>query len=267
MSGLRHGGDYSYGAAFEKGCFNGFVQSFSAHWRFCTKHFGEDRVNIAAMKRALIIGASGGIGRALVPEVRRRNYDVTGLSRSGDALDVTDAASVKRAMGALDGPFDLVFVAIGILAAGGVPEKSLSAVDAGLMAQIYAVNAIGPALILAQLERLLPRTGRCGVGVLSARVGSIGDNKIGGWHSYRASKAALNQIVRGAAIEIGRKRSDAVVVALHPGTVATEFTKDYPAHKKVTPEIAAANLCDVMGNLGAAQSGGFFDYSGAEVAW
>jgi NAD(P)-dependent dehydrogenase (short-subunit alcohol dehydrogenase family) len=170
-------------------------------------------------------------------------------------------------LGKLQGTFDTVFVAIGILAAGGVPEKSLAAVDADQMARVFSVNAAGPALILAQIERLLPPTGHSVVGVLSARVGSIGDNKIGGWHSYRASKAALNQIVRGAAIEIGRKRRDAVVVALHPGTVATEFTQNYPAHRKVTPAIAAANLCDVMGGLEAAQSGGFFDYSGAAVVW
>jgi NAD(P)-dependent dehydrogenase (short-subunit alcohol dehydrogenase family) len=105
------------------------------------------------------------------------------------------------------------------------------------------------------------------VGVLSARVGSIGDNKIGGWHSYRASKAALNQIVRGAAIEIGRKRREAVVVALHPGTVATAFTKSYPGHIKVSAETAAAKLCDVMEGLEPNQSGGFFDYAGKAVEW
>ena len=219
------------------------------------------------MKRALVIGASGGIGFAVAQELDARGFEVTGVSRSADGLDVTDPAAVKRVLGALSGPFDVVFVAIGTLAAGGAPEKTLRAIDARAMAQIYTINAIGPALVLAQLEHLLPRDRPSFTGVLSARVGSIGDNKIGGWHSYRASKAALNQIVHGAAIEIGRKRREAVIVALHPGTVETEFTASYPSHKKVTAQVAAANLCDVLLGLDATKSGGFYDYSGAEILW
>jgi NAD(P)-dependent dehydrogenase (short-subunit alcohol dehydrogenase family) len=103
--------------------------------------------------------------------------------------------------------------------------------------------------------------------VLTARVGSIGDNRLGGWHSYRASKAAANQIVRGAAIEIGRRRKEAVVVALHPGTVETPFTAGYTGHAKMTPAEAAGRLLDVLEGLTPAQSGGFFDYAGAEVPW
>ncbi|MCF2870904.1 SDR family NAD(P)-dependent oxidoreductase [Octadecabacter sp. G9-8] len=218
------------------------------------------------MKRALIIGATGGIGSAVSAELETRGFAVTGLSRR-DGLDVTDAGSVARVLGALDGVFDIVFIAIGTLAAGGVPEKSLAAVEAQRMADVFAINAIGPALILAQLERLLPADRPSVVGVLSARVGSIGDNKIGGWHSYRASKAALNQIVHGAAIEVGRKRKEAAVVALHPGTVETAFTAGYPGHSKVSAQQAAANLCHVMMGLDASQTGNFFDYSGAVVAW
>lgn len=228
---------------------------------------GSGRPKLPVMKKALIIGASGGIGAAIARELRDRAFDVTGLSRSVDGLDVTDSASVSRAMGGLDGQFDIVVVAVGTLAAGGAPEKTLAAIEARQMAQVYAVNAIGPALVLAQLERLLPKNGRSVVGVLSARVGSIGDNKIGGWHSYRASKAALNQIVHGAAIEIGRKRREAVIVALHPGTVETDFTADYPAHKKVSAKEAAQKLCNVMMELDETQSGKFFDYSGAGVPW
>jgi hypothetical protein len=104
------------------------------------------------------------------------------------------------------------------------------------------------------------------VGVLTARVGSIGDNRMGGWHSYRASKAAANQIVRGAAIEIGRKRKEAVVVALHPGTVETPFTAAYSGHRKMTAPEAAARLLDVLEGLTPAQSGGFYDYSGRRGA-
>lgn len=223
-------------------------------------------VTSVCMKKALVIGATGGIGAAVAEELSGRGFAVTGLSRK-DGLDVTDAASVARVLGALEGPFEVVFVAVGTLAAGGAPEKTLSAIETQRMADVYAVNAIGPALILAQVERLLPRDRPSFVGVLSARVGSIGDNKIGGWHSYRASKAALNQIMHGAAIEIGRKRRGAVIVALHPGTVETPFTAGYPGHKKISAADSARNLCNVLMGLGVAQSGGFYDYSGAEVPW
>jgi len=221
------------------------------------------------MKRALIIGASGGIGQAMAAALRGAGVDVTPLSRSGNCLDVTDAASVDRIMGALNGPFDLIFVAVGVLAPSGEwPEKSLAAVDGAAMAQVMAVNTIGPALILRHAPRLLRRDGRGVVAVLSARVGSIGDNHIGGWHSYRASKAALNQIVRGAAIELGRSHRQSVVVALHPGTVTTDFTANYAGrHQMVTADAAASNLLSVIGALETGDTGGFFDYSGASVPW
>ena len=219
------------------------------------------------MDRALVIGASGGIGAAIAAELGARGHAVTGLSRAQDGLDVTDPAAVEGVLASLDGPFARIVVAVGTLADGGTPEKSLRAIDAARMARVMAVNAIGPALVLAHAERLLPRDARAVVGVLSARVGSIGDNRMGGWYSYRASKAALNQVVRGAALEIGRKRRQAVVAALHPGTVETPFTAGYSGHAKVTPGRAAARLCDVMDGLGRDQSGGFFDYAGAEIPW
>ncbi|MEJ6392574.1 SDR family NAD(P)-dependent oxidoreductase [Gymnodinialimonas sp. 2305UL16-5] len=220
------------------------------------------------MERALIIGESGGIGAAMAKALRARGAEVTGLSRRKNGLDVTDKTSVVRVFGELDDAFDRVIIATGILApSDGAPEKTLDAIDADAMAQVFAVNAIGPALILAQLPRLLPRDRRSVVGVLTARVGSIGDNRMGGWYSYRAAKAAANQITHGAAIELGRKRKQAIVVALHPGTVATPFTSGYPAHKKVPATEAAANLLGVLDDLRPDQSGGFFDYSGAEVPW
>ncbi|PVA05230.1 SDR family NAD(P)-dependent oxidoreductase [Thalassorhabdomicrobium marinisediminis] len=219
------------------------------------------------MKNALVIGASGGIGAALVAELQGRGFAVTGLSRSADGLEVTDKASVERVLGRLSGPFEVVLIAVGTLAVGATPEKSLAALEPQRMLDVYAVNAVGPALVLAEVARLLPREGRAHVGVLSARVGSIGDNRIGGWHSYRASKAALNQIVRGAAIEIGRKARDAVVVSLHPGTVQTGFTADYGSYRKVTAQVAARNLCDVLLRLEPSQSGQFFDYAGMRVDW
>lgn len=220
------------------------------------------------MTRALVIGESGGIGQAMAAALAARGAQVTGLSRSRNGFDVTDPASVEAALSGLEGPFDLVFVATGILApAGAAPEKSLDAIDAQAMARVFAVNAIGPALVLRHVPRLLPREGRSVVAVLTARVGSIGDNGLGGWYSYRASKAAANQIVRTAAIEIGRKRREAVVVALHPGTVDTPFTADYPGHRKLAPEDSAAHLLAVIDRLTPEQSGGFYDWAGDAVPW
>lgn len=221
------------------------------------------------MENALVIGASGGIGKAVTAALRAQKVTVTALSRSGEGFDVTDPSSVDTVLARIEAPFDLVFVALGILAPpGGTPEKTLAAIDAAAMAHVFAVNTIGPALILRHVARLLPRDRRGVLAVLSARVGSIGDNHIGGWHSYRASKAALNQIVHGAAIELARSHRQSVCVALHPGTVATPFTASYAGrHATVPPETAAATLLDVIEALTPAQSGGFFDYSGATVPW
>ncbi len=220
-------------------------------------------------KRALIIGSSGGIGSAVAQEAKARGYCVTGLSRRSDGLDVTQQASVDAVLGALDGPFDLIFVASGILAAeDATPEKALSQIRQENFEPVFAVNALGPAYVLRHAPRLLPRKGRSVLAVLTARVGSIGDNQIGGWHAYRASKAAANQIMRGAAIELGRSHREAIAVALHPGTVATDFTADYAArHKTISPEEAAGHLCDVMENLTPDQTGGFFDYAHKPVEW
>ncbi|RYG90544.1 SDR family NAD(P)-dependent oxidoreductase [Loktanella sp. IMCC34160] len=221
------------------------------------------------MKRALVIGSSGGIGAALCQHLRGQGAEVLGLSRSEHGLDLRNPPSIDAAMGTLSGVFDTVFVATGVLTtAEASPEKSLSAIDADQMAQVFAVNAIGPALLLKALPRLLPKDRPCRVGVLSARVGSIGDNRIGGWHSYRASKAALNQIIRGASIELRRTHRQSVCVALHPGTVATPFTAHYAGrHKTVTADTAAANLVAVLDALSPDQTGGFFDYAGAPVDW
>ena len=217
---------------------------------------------------ALVIGASGGIGAAVAEAMATRGGRVTRVSRSEDGLDVTDAASVDRVMGALQGPFQTVFVSVGVLAPdGGQPEKQLRDLDPAAMADILAVNTVGVAHVLTHLPRLLPRQGRSVTGVLTARVGSIGDNRIGGWYAYRASKAALNQVVRGVAVELGRTHGDAVIAALHPGTVDTPFTANYPGHKKVAADEAAHNLLDVMERLDPGQTGGFYDYSGAEVPW
>lgn len=220
------------------------------------------------MQQALVLGSSGGIGQALVAKLSQ-TYDVKGISRSGDGFDITEAASVDTVLSAARGPFDLVIVATGALEIGGHrPEKSLRQVSAeGLMAQ-FSLNAMGPALALKHAPDLLPRDRRAVFAVLSARVGSIGDNRLGGWYAYRAAKAAVNQIVRTASIEMSRTHKQSIVVALHPGTVATKFTEKYLGrHPAVPPEQAAENLVNVIAGLTPEDTGRFFDWAGTEVPW
>ena len=134
------------------------------------------------------------------------------------------------------------------------------------MARAFAINAIGPALLLKHFTELLPRSGRCVFATLSARVGSIGDNGLGGWYSYRASKAALNQLLRTAAIEVARRRPQAVLLALHPGTVRTALSGPFTRPDQgLTPEEAALRLLLVMD--AAQHTGSFLDQDGLTVAW
>lgn len=136
------------------------------------------------------------------------------------------------------------------------------------MAAQFALNTIGPALVIKHVWRMIPSDRPARLAVLSARVGSIGDNRLGGWHGYRAAKAALNQIVRTCAVELARTHPQAALVALHPGTVATPLTAAYAGgHPTVTPEVAAENLLRVLDGIGAAQSGQFYDWKGEVVPW
>lgn len=221
------------------------------------------------MKRALLIGSSGGIGQALMAQLAAQGWQVTGLSRREHGLEVTDEASVAEHLGALDGPFQRIVIATGALEiAGHAPEKALKHLTADAMAAQFAVNTIGPALVMKHAIRLLPRDEPAVMAALSARVGSIGDNRAGGWHSYRAAKTALNQILRGAAIELGRSHPRTICAALHPGTVATPFTAKYLGrHPAVAPADAARNLLSVIDSLRPEDSGGFFDWAGKPVAW
>ena len=221
------------------------------------------------MKRALVIGASGGIGDAICKAFATQGWKVTGLSRSGDGLDITDEGSVNQHMEALEGTFQRVVIATGALEIEGHrPEKALRQMTSeGFLAQ-FALNTIGPAMVIKHAVRLLPREEPAVLAALSARVGSIGDNRAGGWYSYRASKAALNQIIRGAAIELGRSHRQTVCVALHPGTVATAFTEKYLGrHPAVPAHEAATNLTRIMDNLRPSDTGQFFDWAGKPVPW
>jgi NAD(P)-dependent dehydrogenase (short-subunit alcohol dehydrogenase family) len=226
--------------------------------------------------KAVIIGASGGIGAALRAHLERHagQLQVIGLSRRSDpALDLTDEESIRQAakfVAGLEGDLRLVFDATGFLHDEQFgPEKTWSQLDPAHMARAFAVNAAGPALLMKHFLPLLPRSGKSVFATLSARVGSIGDNRLGGWYSYRASKAALNQFVRAASIELHRRSKDAICVALHPGTVDTRLSAPFgKAGLDVRPpDVAAAELLDVIAGLGSDANGGFFDYWGETVPW
>lgn len=230
----------------------------------CTEMKHQDKSS-----RALVIGASGGIGQAVANLMEARGADVTRLSRSADGFDITNEASVTRHLGALTGSYDAIIIATGGLSpTGAAPEKTLAQISARALAAQFALNAIGPALVLRHASRLLSRDRRAIVAALSARVGSIGDNRLGGWYGYRAAKAALNQIVHTAAIELARSHRQTICVALHPGTVETALTRAYLArHPAVAPQTAAENLLAVLDGLAPADTGGFFDWAGNRIAW
>lgn len=219
--------------------------------------------------KALVLGHTGGIGAAVADLLSARDYSVTGLSRS-DGLDWQDPERAEAALSRSPGPFSMIFDATGALEIDGTgPEKQLSAVDADAMAAQFVVNAIGPALLFKHARKLLVPDQRAVIATISARVGSIGDNRLGGWISYRAAKAALNQIVRTASIELARTRPDAIVAALHPGTVRTNLSARFVGDRDgiFTPEQSAGKMLDVLDGLAPSDSGGFFAYDGSVVPW
>lgn len=221
------------------------------------------------MKRALMIGASGGIGAAMADALEGTGTEVLRLSRRDDGLDITDEASITATFQRVSGQFDLIFIATGGLQIGSHgPEKSLRQISSTALSAQFALNAIGPALVMKHALPLLHRDRRAHVGVLSARVGSIGDNGLGGWYGYRAAKAALNQIVHTAAIELARTHKKAICVALHPGTVKTALTADFTANRPtVSAAAAATRLIEVLARLTPSDSGGFFDWAGKPIPW
>lgn len=223
---------------------------------------------------ALIVGASGGIGGALLDAVRTsgRFGEVVGASRRSEpALDLLDEASIAGLAASLaDKELRLVIDATGFLHDGERgPERSWKAIDPQAMAHSFAINAIGPALLMKHLLPLLPREGKSVFATLSAKVGSIEDNRLGGWYSYRAAKAALNQLVRTASVELARRWPEAICVALHPGTVATPLTAPFAkAGLDVqTPEESARRLLAVVDRLSAEASGRFYDHRGERLPW
>lgn len=229
------------------------------------------------MNVAVVIGASGGIGGALETALNEEGaFDtVFGFARSrggADHLDILDEASIAAAAARVKaaGEPSLVLIATGLLSEGDHgPEKSAADLDADWLARSYAVNAIGPALVAKHFLPILPRTGKPVFAALSARVGSIGDNRLGGWHGYRAAKAALNMLIRNFAIEAKRRNDRSIVVALHPGTVDTALSKPFqtnvPPGKLFDAERAALQLLDVIEGLRPQDTGKHFAWDGEEI--
>jgi NAD(P)-dependent dehydrogenase (short-subunit alcohol dehydrogenase family) len=235
--------------------------------------------SLPAGYRALVVGASGAIGGALVDALAAdpRCAGVSALSRSGSPpVDLTDEAQVAAAAAALraQAPFQLMVCAAGVLQADGrPPEKRLADLDPTTLARLFAVNATGPALFIKHFHDLLPLRERGLLAVLSARVGSIGDNRKGGWYGYRASKAALNMLLKTAAIEVARRRPLAVLAALHPGTVRSALSAPIIAGTDAMadaqqPSASARHLLAVLDALPAeGASGGFHAWDGAGIPW
>ncbi len=231
----------------------------------------------AGKTSAVVVGASGGIGGAFEAAlVEEGAFDIVhgfARSRSGPyRLDLLDEASIAAAAAHVaQGPAPaLVIVATGLLHEGDLgPEKAVRDLDPAWLSRLYAVNAIGPALVAKHFLPLMPRTGSPVFAALSARVGSISDNRLGGWHGYRASKAALNMLVRNLAIEERRRNDRAIVVALHPGTVDTALSRPFQGNvqpgRLFDAERAALQLLDVIEELKVTDSGKLFDYEGTEI--
>jgi NAD(P)-dependent dehydrogenase (short-subunit alcohol dehydrogenase family) len=221
--------------------------------------------------RALVIGASGAIGAALLSQLRAdpRCGEALGLHRrSQPALDLADAASIAAAAQALQGHFELIVNAAGLLHTPAQrPEKQLGDLAEAQLLASFQVNAVGPALLLRHFTPLLDRR-RAVLAMLSAKVGSIGDNRLGGWYGYRASKAALNMLIRTAAIELRRSQPNSVLLALHPGTVRSALSAPFRGGELGRePALAAAELLAVMDAASTADSGSFLDYRGQILPW
>ncbi len=224
----------------------------------------------------VIIGASGGIGAAMVREAEARGAHVIAMARSfaGDAhIDLEDEASITAAAEHIRSQ-DLVptrvIVATGLLHADGKgPEKSLKDIDPVWMARNFAVNTIGPALVAKHFVPLMPRKAPALFAAIGARVGSISDNRMGGWYGYRAAKAALHMTIRNIAIEWARRNDQSICVAFHPGTVDTGLSKPFQGNVAVGKLFDAAYsancLLDVLATLKPADSGGIFAWDGAAV--
>ena len=224
--------------------------------------------------RALVIGASGAIGQAFVTALHKdgRCVHVEELSRSrGTGFELMDTAAMaaQAAASAASGPYHFIVDATGALSIDGVgPEKSLASVRPEMLAKSFALNAVGPLMVLRHFAPLLA-PGPSIYAKLSARVGSITDNHAGGWYSYRAAKAGLNMLLQTAALELQRKNPDLRVVALQPGTVRSNLSQPFSAHVAhlLEPSESVSGMLQALKDLPSRRGAHFVDYQGKEIAW
>ena len=219
-----------------------------------------------------MLGASGALGSAFVEALQgdAACAEVVGLSRNSQpAFHLEDEASMAAAVASLRGTFHLIIDATGSLTLDGQgPEKHMGALNAAQLARAFEVNTIGPALLLKHFMPLLAIEQRSIYAKLSARVGSISDNRKGGWYGYRAAKAALNMVLQTAAIEAARKRPQLVVAAMQPGTVASNLSAPFvPAQDCLIPAQSVAGLLSALDELPAQAAAHFVDYKGAAIPW
>jgi NAD(P)-dependent dehydrogenase (short-subunit alcohol dehydrogenase family) len=235
---------------------------------------------IAKAAGAAVVIGPGGIGSAVAHELQQqgRHGPIWCLGRRTEpALDYAregslaqSAAWVAQQCADAGVPLSLLVVATGYLhGAQGQPERSWSHLQADQLAHSFLINSIGPALIMKHFLPLLPRQGPCAAVFLSAKVGSIADNQLGGWYAYRAAKAALNQLVKTASIEQARRNREAAVVALHPGTVDTALSAPFSKQglNVRSSQEAARQIVQVISTLDARYNGRFIDYQGQELPW
>lgn len=234
--------------------------------------------------RVIVIGSTGGIGHAFIDKLTSSDQvsQIYALSRQGQShpsskvanltFDFTQESSIEAAAEALreTGPFDLCIIATGLLQGQGIaPEKNMRAMSLEAFQKSFMVNTFGPAVTAKYFLPLMRRDRKAVFAALSARVGSISDNRIGGWYAYRASKAALNMILKTLSIEFGRRFKDTVIIGLHPGTVDTDLSKPFqgnvPEGKLFTPEFSASKLLEVIDHVKPTDSGSLFAWDGEKV--
>ena len=219
--------------------------------------------------RALIFGASGGIGLAFSKFLENKLgiENVIKLSRSVNGFEISDEEKILKFSGSIEGSFNLIINAIGVLQTTEIgPEKTINAIKQKSMIDTMTINAIGPALLLKNFSKKLDKTKFSVFVNLSARVGSITDNRLGGWISYRSSKAALNQIIKTSSIEINRRNKNAICVGLHPGTVKTRFTEKFQnTTETISPEDSVEMMMKVIESLSVDDNGYCFAYDGKVI--
>ena len=219
--------------------------------------------------RALVFGASGGIGQAFSRflEDKLGSENVVNVSRSFDGFEISDEEKILKFSESIEGTFNLIINATGVLQTTEEgPEKTINVVKQKLMIDMMTINAIGPALLLKNFSKKLDKTKFSVFVNLSARVGSITDNRLGGWISYRSSKAALNQIIKTSSIEINRRNKNAICVGLHPGTVKTRFTEKFQnTTETISPEESVEMMMKVVENLSVNDNGYCFAYDGKVI--